>query len=718
MTRPRARIARSQHPSTRDAHRARPSGRDAARRPRRSRSRSARASSSTEQTWRSSRSARIGVVGPNGGGKSTLLKILAGLEDRTAVRCRDAAAARVAYLDQHPAGDDRTPLQTVLDARPDLVELDRELTELATQLGSAEVIARPRSDDARAGPPGGDARAVRGGGRAGRHGEAARRSSRLGLSDGRADAADAAASRAASASSSRSRPASSSGPTCCCWTSPRRTSTTRAAPRRGAARARFDGRGRHGLARPLSARRDGRARSPSWTGRITLWPGNYSAYTARARGGAAAPAERLRRPSRRRSPGWRRPSRASSSGPASSSTSATSSRRATSSARSTAWRRSSGRCWSGARWRCSCAPTTRGGQHVFELREAGVAFGDDIVLLGVDLWSCAASASASSAANGAGKSVLLKMLAGELAPTEGERLGRAVDLDRLLRPGAGDARSRRRRRSRPCVAPKPVYEEQAVALLGRSSSPTSRCASRSTPLSGGERSRLQLLLLMLGGDRTAGARRADEPSRHRLGRGAGGRARRVRRHGGGRSRTTATSSTASPTASSRSTAASARSTAATPPGSSAGQPRRVERAMPKNRAPRLGPLHRARSAGGAMGTAVLPRRPERERRRGGASRGASSLGAPARGGWRSAPPARALRPRRHGARRRSRRPGLRSQLAAGLEALPPEIDGLRGATEALRLLGRDRRPRLAVLRHVTPRRASRRRGVDTASISC
>ena len=29
----------------------------------------------------------------------------------------------------------------MLDARPDLVELDRELTGLATQLGSAEVIA-------------------------------------------------------------------------------------------------------------------------------------------------------------------------------------------------------------------------------------------------------------------------------------------------------------------------------------------------------------------------------------------------------------------------------------------------------------------------------------------------------------------------------------------------------------------------------------------------
>jgi hypothetical protein len=34
-------------------------------------------------------------------------------------------------------------------------------------------------------------------------------------------------------------------------------------------------------------------------------------------------------------------------------------------------------------------------------------------------------------------------------------------------------------------------------------------------------------------------------------------------------------------------------------------------------------------------------------------------------------------------------PALRAELAAALDALQPEIDGLRGATEALRLLGRD-----------------------------
>ena len=51
------------------------------------------------------------------------------------------------------------------------------------------------------------------------------------------------------------------------------------------------------------------------------------------------------------------------------------------------------------------------------------------------------------------------------------------------------------------------------------------------------------------------------------------------------------------------------------------------------------------------------------------------------------------------------------ELAAGLEALQPEIDGLRGADRGTAPPRPRRRSGLAVLRHVTPRRASRRRGV-------
>ena len=57
-------------------------------------------------------------------------------------------------------------------------------------------------------------------------------------------------------------------------------------------------------------------------------------------------------------------------------------------------------------------------------------------------------------------------------------------------------------------------------------------------------------------------------------------------------------------------------------------------------------------------------------------------------------------------------PSLRAELAAGLVALQPELEGLRGATEASAPARPGRRSGLAVLRHVTPRRASRRRGVQ------
>ena len=85
--------------------------------------------------------ARIGVVGPNGSGKSTLLKILAGQETPDGGEVSRRRGARVAYLDQHPAGDSRSALETVLAARPDLAELESELVALADELGSGEVIA-------------------------------------------------------------------------------------------------------------------------------------------------------------------------------------------------------------------------------------------------------------------------------------------------------------------------------------------------------------------------------------------------------------------------------------------------------------------------------------------------------------------------------------------------------------------------------------------------
>jgi ATP-binding cassette subfamily F protein 3 len=66
--------------------------------------------------------ARIGILGPNGSGKSTLLRILAGTEaaDAGAVTARRGLV--IAQLPQLVDGDERDAVATVLDARPVLLE--------------------------------------------------------------------------------------------------------------------------------------------------------------------------------------------------------------------------------------------------------------------------------------------------------------------------------------------------------------------------------------------------------------------------------------------------------------------------------------------------------------------------------------------------------------------------------------------------------------------
>ena len=83
--------------------------------------------------------ARIGLVGPNGAGKSTLLKILAGTEDPGAGEVVRRKALVTSYLEQNPEGDDRTPEQTVLAARPDVAELDAELRAVEAELARPTV---------------------------------------------------------------------------------------------------------------------------------------------------------------------------------------------------------------------------------------------------------------------------------------------------------------------------------------------------------------------------------------------------------------------------------------------------------------------------------------------------------------------------------------------------------------------------------------------------
>src|SRR6185436_10711957 len=84
---------------------------------------------------------RVGVLGPNGGGKSTLLAILAGLEEPDAGTVTRRRGLVHAFLPQHVHGDERTPLAWVLAARPELAELEEQLHAVERRLADPTLAA-------------------------------------------------------------------------------------------------------------------------------------------------------------------------------------------------------------------------------------------------------------------------------------------------------------------------------------------------------------------------------------------------------------------------------------------------------------------------------------------------------------------------------------------------------------------------------------------------
>lgn len=137
----------------------------------------------------------------------------------------------------------------------------------------------------------------------------------------------------------------------------------------------------------------------------------------------------------------------------------------------------------------------RGGQKVVELADVGVAFGDEPVLVGAELTVSRGERVGVVGPNGSGKTVLAKVLAGELAPTEGRRwIGPSIKCGYLPQdhvPAPGETPLSLVRDA------KPIYEGEAVSLLGRFLFRYEQVRSPVDALSGGERTRLAFLLLML-----------------------------------------------------------------------------------------------------------------------------------------------------------------------------------------------------------------------------
>ena len=153
-------------------------------------------------------------------------------------------------------------------------------------------------------------------------------------------------------------------------------------------------------------------------------------------------------------------------------------------------------------------PLKRGGAKAIELRGVDKAFGDNIIMMDAKATIFNGERIGIVGPNGAGKSVLLWLIMGDLSPDGGEIwVGPSIELgyyaqhhetlDMAQTPIAA------------LRAVRPMYEGEAVAKLGRFLIPYAAAQQPIAKLSGGEKSRVQLARLMLTG---ANCLLLDEPT--------------------------------------------------------------------------------------------------------------------------------------------------------------------------------------------------------------
>ncbi len=452
--------------------------------------------------------ARIGIVGPNGAGKSTLLKILADLEPSSAGEVVRRRGLVVAYLDQNPDGDERTAEATVLSARPDVAALDEELRAVEQELARPAVIGDLlRMERVLARQQGLLDRWVEIGG-PGLAGQVRAQLLSLGLPE-----EDLILPTTQLSGGQRKLVALAA----CLIRQPDlllldEPETHLDADRReqledmiagfagGVVAVSHD---RYLLDDTVDqiAEMDG--------GKITVWPGNYSAF-------AVAKEIALQRQQKLYVTQQKEIARLEEA-----------------IARFKLWaslvvderhikqarnkQRQIDRMdkidrpvFERRKIALEMRAAQRGGQKIVELRNVTMAFGEDPLLLDVDLTITRGERVGVIGANGSGKSVLGMILTGALEPTAGERwAGPSVMFGYLAQGHETEP---------PHLTPiefvrnaKPMYEEEAVSLLGRFLFRYDQMRQPVGTLSGGERTRLQLCLLMLGG---ANCLLLDEPTNH------------------------------------------------------------------------------------------------------------------------------------------------------------------------------------------------------------